>query len=108
MVSGRPIATFRLNNPIHYEGWRIDAIELPAPKKGSKKLEGLEHIQFVLFDDLQTFMHKHSDKEFDIRAIDRGVNPMISYKFKDGAVKFHMLSLPTAIYLEKKLEISKL
>lgn len=107
IVSGRPIATFRLNDPIYYAGWRIDAIELPAPKAGSEKPEGLEHIQFVLYDDLKTFMQKHQDKEFDTRAIDRDINPMIAYKFKGGAVKFHILSLPVAIYLEKKLGVKK-
>ena len=61
MVSGRPIATFRLDVPIYFKQWRIDTIELPAPKQGSAKPEGLEHIQFVLFDDLHTYMRKYGD-----------------------------------------------
>ena len=31
-VNGRPISTFRLNEPAIHTPWRIDAIELPAPK----------------------------------------------------------------------------
>lgn len=30
-VNGRPIATFRLHEPVRYQQWRIDALELPAP-----------------------------------------------------------------------------
>lgn len=34
MVNERPICTFRLNEPVTHGQWRIDAIELPAPKAG--------------------------------------------------------------------------
>lgn len=108
MVSGRPIATYRLDEPIYFQDWRIDTIELPAPKEGSERPEGLEHLQFVIYDDLQAFIQKYSDKVFDIRALERGVNPMIAYKFKGGAVKFHRLNLATAIYLESKLDLSEI
>lgn len=33
-VNGRPIATLRFNNAVHFDGWRIDAIELPAQGRG--------------------------------------------------------------------------
>lgn len=108
IVSGRPIATYRLNEPIYFQDWRIDTIEIPAPKAGSGKPEGLEHIQFVIYDDLQTFMQKYSDKTFDTRAIERGVNPMIAYKFSGGVVKFHRVNLATAIYLEERLGLSEI
>lgn len=108
IVSGRPIATYQLDEPIYFQDWRIDTIELPAPKEGSEKPEGLEHIQFVIYNDLQTFIQKYPDKNFDTRAIERGVNPMIAYKFNDGTVKFHRLNLATAIYLEEKLNLSEI
>jgi predicted metalloenzyme YecM len=106
-MSGRPICTVRLRNPILTQDWRIDVVEVVAPKTNDDKLTGLEHIQFVLFDSLQTFMERYPTKQFDIRAVERGINPMITFKFEGGRkVKFHIVSLPAAIYLEQKLGLA--
>lgn len=103
-VNGRPIATFRLRQPImHDAAWRIDAVELPAPKAGRAYAEGLEHVEFVLYDDIPTFLKKYEGKPFELRAADRGINPEVGLQLGDLSVKFHLLSLPTVVYLEEKL-----
>ncbi|MEK7152754.1 MAG: VOC family protein [Patescibacteria group bacterium] len=107
-VNGRPIASFRLHEPVKVKGWRVDTIELPAPKDGSAFAEGLEHIEFVIYDDIPAFLRKYSDKTFDMQSADRGINPEIGYKLDNGCgVKFHLLSLPAVVYLEKKLGITE-
>lgn len=103
VINGRPISTFRLNEPIMHLPWRIDAIELPAPKAGSEHQEGLEHVEFVLYDDIPTFLKKYEGKPFEMRAADRGINPEIGLQLGEYSVKFHLLNLPTVIYLEHKL-----
>lgn len=103
LVNGRPISTFRLNEPVMHGPWRIDAIELPAPKAGAEHAEGLEHIEFVLYDDIPTFLEKYKGKPFEMRAADRGVNPEIGLQLGAYSVKFHLLNLPTVVYLEHKL-----
>lgn len=103
MVNGRPIATFRLREPVRHGNWRIDAVELPAPKDGVETKEGLEHVEFVLFDDKDDFLKKYSDKQFDMHAAGRGINPEIGYKLPSYGVKFHLLSLLAVVYLEHKL-----
>lgn len=105
-INGRPIAVFRLNEPVHIDSWRIDAIELPAPKDGAETKEGLEHVEMVLFDDKETFLKKYSDKSFEMHAADRGINPEIVFRLPTYTVKFHLLNLPTVVYLEKKLNIA--
>ncbi|MBP9738976.1 VOC family protein [Candidatus Saccharibacteria bacterium] len=107
MVSGRPISTFRLTEPIDFEGWRIDAIELPAPKPNSGYTEGLEHIEFVLYDDFETFLNKYPNRPYDKKSMERGINPELGLKLGEYAVKFHLLSLTTVVYLEKVLGIEK-
>jgi predicted metalloenzyme YecM len=62
MVNGRPISTFKLAEPIIHKTWRIDAVELPAPKPDTKYKEGLEHVEFVLYDDIPTFLKKYEGK----------------------------------------------
>lgn len=103
MVNNRPISTFRLNEPVQHTAWRIDAIELPAPKEGSEHQEGLEHIEFVLYDDIPTFLKKYEGKPFEMRAADRGINPEIGLQLGGLSVKFHLLNLPTVVYLENKI-----
>jgi uncharacterized protein len=105
-VNGRPIATFRLHQPVRFDGWRIDAVEVPAPKADVPTAEGLEHIEFVLYDDKDDFLRKYAGKPFGLQAADRGVNPDIVFKLPSYAVKFHLLNLPTAIYLERKLGLN--
>ncbi len=107
MVNNRPISTFRLNQPINHLGWRIDAVELPAPKTGSIFSEGLEHVEFVLFDDPKTFLQKYQGKPFIMKAAERGINPEIGLKLNQYSVKFHLLNLPTVVYLEQKLGITE-
>lgn len=103
IVNGRPIAVFRLHKPVQHGRWRIDAIEVPAPKPGVLTREGLEHVEFVLFDDQKTFLEKYRGKRFELKAADRGINPEIAYKLPSYGVKFHLLSLTTVVYLERKL-----
>jgi predicted metalloenzyme YecM len=105
MVNDRPISTFRLNTPVRHATWRIDAIELPAPKKGNEYQEGLEHVEFVLYDDIPTFLGKYEGKPFEMNAADRGINPEIGLRLDGLSIKFHLLNLPTVIYLENKLGI---
>lgn len=107
IVKGRSISTIRLAEPVVSGDWRVDCIELPAPKPDSRYTEGLEHVEFVLYDPIDVFLQKYPDKEFGLRAKDRGVNPEVSYSLGKYAVKFHILSLQTATYLEKKLGISE-
>jgi uncharacterized protein len=102
-VNGRPISTFHLHTPVRYGQWRIDALELPAPKEGVVTQEGLEHVEFVLFEPLDTFLKKHSDKQFDMKAATRGINPEVSFKLPSYTVKFHLLGLLAVVYLEQKL-----
>lgn len=105
MVNERPISTFRLHTPILHAPWRVDAVELPAPKPGSKYPEGLEHVEFVLYDDIPTFLDKYAGKPFNTRAADRGINPEVGLQLGELSVRFHLLSLPTVVYLENKLGI---
>lgn len=102
-INGRPISTFRLNQPVLHNSWRIDAIELPAPKVGVDYTEGLEHVEFVLYDDIPTFLKKYEGKPFEMRAADRGINPEIGLQLGEHSVKFHLLNLPTVVDLEHKL-----
>lgn len=79
---------------------------MPAPKPGYETREGLEHVELVLFDDMQDFLQKYSDKSFNTDAVDRGVSPEVSFRLPTYGVKFHLLNLPTVVYLERKLGIT--
>ena len=103
LINGRPISTFRLHKPVRHSTWRIDAIELPAPKAGADHVEGLEHVEFVLFDDIPTFLEKYRDKPFEMRAAERGINPEVGLQLGNLSVKFHLLNLPTVVYIEQQL-----
>ena len=107
-VSGRLIATYRLQDPIIVDNWRGDAIEIPAPKEGRDFAEGLEHAEFVLYDGtFDYFLKKYAGKQFGLKSATRGINPEVVYQLDGCAVKFHLLSLLTVVYLENKLKITE-
>lgn len=106
-VNERPIAIFRLHKPVYIDNWRIDIVELPAPKPGVETKEGLEHVEFVLFDDKEDFLKKYSGKQFDMKSADRGINPEIAFRLPTYTVKFHLLNLPAVVYIEQKLGITE-
>ncbi len=105
-VNKRPIATYKLHQPIRVASWRIDALELPAPKPGRAETEGLEHAEFVIYDTVEQFLAKYSGMQFDTKAADRGINPEIGMRLPSGkGVKFHLLPLTAVVQLEKLLGV---
>ncbi|PIP19096.1 hypothetical protein COY23_00120 [bacterium (Candidatus Torokbacteria) CG_4_10_14_0_2_um_filter_35_8] len=89
IVRGRPIAVFKLNNPLIYKNFSIPYIELPASKQAKNYPEGLEHANFVIDTSFEEFMEKYKSINFEMKVVDRK-DPEISLKFKDCAVKFHL------------------
>jgi predicted metalloenzyme YecM len=96
-IGGRPIASFKLFEPIVFEGRNIGVIELPAPKTGSFYPEGYEHAEFVIDVDFETFIKNHPHIKFDKRAINKTINPEIIIKYGELSVKFHHHTLEYVI-----------
>jgi hypothetical protein len=64
-------------------------------------------VEFVLFDDKEDFLQKYAHKTFEMQSADRGINPEIAFRLPTYTVKFHLLNLPTVVYLERKLGIAE-
>ncbi|MFN9959326.1 MAG: VOC family protein, partial [bacterium] len=58
-IGGRPIATFRLHEPLTYGARTIPLVELPAPKPGSPYTEGWEHLEMVAPLPLNELLLEH-------------------------------------------------
>ncbi len=100
-IGGRPIAAFKLKEPIHYRGRRIWCVELPAPKAGSPYPEGYEHAEFVIRQCFPDFIGQHPAADFDTKALTKRVNPEVRLQFEGFSAKFHRQSLEYVIrYLE--------
>mgnify|MGYP000877984588 CR=1 FL=1 len=106
IIAGRPISTFRLFTPYTYKGRSIEALELPAPKPGTAYPEGWEHAEFVVPGTLQNFMSQHPAQAFDVRALNKPLNPEIGLRLTPAyQAKFHTKTLLDVIKLEKALGI---
>jgi predicted metalloenzyme YecM len=100
-VNGRPIATFKLHQPLVYQDRQIYLLELPAPKKGKEMADGLEHVEFVAGTDLPALMSKHPSLPWNTGGLSKTLNPELELKFADGlAIKFHPESLEEVIRKE--------
>lgn len=89
LIGGRYIATFKMIEPIQYKERKIWCLELPSPKTGSPYKEGYEHVEFVIDKPFEEFMSLYSSLTFKTKGMSKEVNPEISRKYGDLAVKFH-------------------
>ncbi|MCO6491734.1 MAG: VOC family protein [Phaeodactylibacter sp.] len=100
-VGGRPIATFKLKEPLLYQGRRIWCLEIPAPKPGSPYPEGFEHAEFVIRQCFPDFIGQYPGVDFDTKALGKRINPEVRLQFEGFSAKFHRQSLEYVIrYLE--------
>lgn len=100
LISGRPIATFELNEPILFRERSIGVVEIPHPKAGIQVKTGLEHVEFVIDEDFKSFLNRYSHLSFDQSGLAKQHNPELELKFVKANVKFHRVSLREAIARE--------
>lgn len=106
-VNGRMIATYKLNDPIYYLDWRIDLVELPAPKKGKMTAEGFEHIEIVCDIPFAELQEIYSHLEMDTKGLGKDYNQELEICLGERNIKFHHSSLESVINLEKTEKIWK-
>ena len=100
MVSGRLIATFKLNEPIIFEGLSIWVIELPSPKNSSPYAEGYEHAEFVINGDIPAFTERYPHLDWDLSGSHKEVNADVRLQLGSISVKFHREPLEKVIERE--------
>ncbi len=101
MIAGRPIATFKLHEPIHFRGFQIDLVEVPAPKEGKATKDGLEHFEFVIPYHFDWVRELFKNEKISEKGTAKQLNPEIEVSFEDFAIKFHHKSLEEVIAIEK-------
>lgn len=103
MVNGRLIATYKLHSPILYRGRKIDVLELPAPKPGHSYASGLEHVEFVAEESLQSIVDTYPSCSFETQGINKDINADITLRLGEYCIRFHNQTLEDVIVEEKKL-----
>lgn len=97
LIGRRPIATYRLNRPFHFEERSIDVLELPAPKPDSPYPEGYEHAEFIVDEKLMAFTQRYPKLTWDRSGIGKDINADVRLRFDGFSVKFHRCSLADVI-----------
>jgi len=93
----RPISTFKLSEPILYNDRKIYLIELPSPKEWSFYKEWFEHTEFVVNEDLDSFIKKYPNIKFDLKSFSKETNRDVSLKHENIWIKFHENTLEYVI-----------
>lgn len=104
-VNGRLISTFELFEPVEYNNYQINLIELPAPKVGKITQEGFEHFEIVCDEPFENIIQQNSKLKFDVSGLAKTFNKELEVSLNFGAVKFHHLSLSSVIALEKNKRV---
>jgi predicted metalloenzyme YecM len=91
IVGGRRVGIFKLDSPLKYNNWGIEAFEIIAPKESQSCPSALEHAELAVDSDFKTFIKKYSNIPFDTSKIDQPVFPMVTLKLSENTqVKFHL------------------
>ncbi len=113
-IGGRPIAKFRLNQPITWidpeqQKRVISLIEFPAPKPLVKTVEGWDHAEFVLKEPFIRFIRRYPSM-YNLENSgfsSKNINPDVSLAFSIGGkiirAKFHHCALERIIEIEKAI-----
>ncbi|HRH68366.1 MAG TPA: VOC family protein [Flavobacteriales bacterium] len=101
-IGGRPIVTFRLNEPFLFAGRSIEVIELPAPKPGSVYAEGFEHAEFVVDEEPLEFAKRYPLLNWDLSGASKAMNADVRLNYNGFSVKFHQRSLADVIADEER------
>jgi predicted metalloenzyme YecM len=103
VVGGRRVGIYELNSPLEYNGRKIPAVELIAPKAGQVCPSALEHAEFVIKESFEEFMKRYSDVDWLDSEINQPTFPMLKLKLSDlTQVKFHYEPVLEIVGKEKK------
>jgi len=101
IIRERPVAIFKLDDPLDYKGMKISFFEILAPAKGDTfYTEGLEHAEFVVNNPLLEMINKYPSIDFYFNKSE--INPELILRFPIQAnVKFHELPIDEVIKLQE-------
>jgi predicted metalloenzyme YecM len=103
IVGGRRVGIFKFNTPLVYDGKEISAVELVAPKDGQDCPSALEHAEFVIDTDFDSFVKRYPNLDWDLTAVNQPTFPMVKLKLSENTqVKFHLQPVLEIIEQEKK------
>lgn len=107
MVQGRPIATFEFSPTLKASGWSVAYVEVPAPKQGNAYKQGIEHAEFVIIGEMDTFRDKYNHIAFNDSTWNDAINPELVVTLTDGTgvIKFHHQSVGAALRIGKSLNL---
>lgn len=100
-IGGRPIATFELNSMKYVGNRALNIIEVPAPKPERTYGRGYEHIEVVIDLPFEQLQEKFADLTWNLKGINKELNPELQTSFSSFNVKFHYHSLAHIINIEK-------
>lgn len=124
-INGRPIVVFEFTQPIVFQHWAIECLELPYPAKGKRYLsEGWEHIEFVVPANVETaeeYLHElkvripklleawDSMEKMGIKTKlsspkgegERLSNPTVAFKRDGVCIKLHPYTLKQVVLSEQ-------
>jgi uncharacterized protein len=104
-VNGRMISAFKLHKPFYFKHWKIEVVELPAPKPGKVTSLGFEHVEVVCDVPFEKLIEQYSYLTLDLKGLSKAINPELEITLGKRNIKFHHSSLEEVVKLE--LEASK-
>ena len=96
-VGNRMIAILQFKKLLVYHEYNIHFLELPAPKKGSPYVEGLQHVDLTVSPSLEMFMGIHPLPEYNTDAIHKAGHAVLTLKLPSGEVDFSNSSIEREI-----------
>ena len=95
----------RLHQPVRFQSWIIDTVELPAPKKGKTTIEGFEHVEVVSDLTFTEIEQRFAHVKLDRGGLNKTFNQELELCLGEINLKFHPLSLESVINLEKNEKV---
>lgn len=98
---GRLISILQAEPRLAVGNWQIPYIELLQPKPTRENIDGIDSVFFVTATDVQSFVEKHQDIDFDRKGLSNRANPYVELKADNVAVKFHDRHMGAVLNIER-------
>jgi predicted metalloenzyme YecM len=82
-IGGNKVRIYKLNTPLSYKSYKIDAVELIGPNETKVYPTGLEHAEFVVSEKYTDIIKNYPNLNWDTTAIDRSEFPMLKLPLKE-------------------------
>lgn len=102
VIGGRRVAVVKLDNPLIYNNYAIQALELIEPRADQQCESGFQHAEFVVKKSFEQYLFEYPNIAWDTSSMDREEFAHLKINFANGLTLKFLLKPILELFEEKR------